>query len=387
MKYLLASLLLAAVLAIGLTPIRKAVFATFEEQLHKAMWQLANGTRFTPPIVLYAFPSVTDIVATTVESRNKKIADNVENNCAGLAYIKANGNVKTISGGSEILEEISFAENANAGWYSGYDLLPVSAQDVISSARFSMKQAAVPIVISGLEDLQNSGREQMIDLMDGRITVGESTMANLMTQAFYGDGTLAGGKSIIGLDAVTPIDASTVANRVDAGTYGSIDRATWGFWRPVYIKPGVALTSATIQGSMNSVWGLLVNGRERPNLIIADSVMWGLYMASLQAQQRFVEPKKANLGFASVQFMDADVVLDGGLYYPSSAYGTGATTKTMYFLNTKHIKWRPHARRNMVPLSPNRRYAVNQDAEVVILAWAGAMTCDNQALQGRLESA
>lgn len=334
-----------------------------------------------------AFPSVTDIVATTIESRNRKISDNVLNNNAGLAYIKENGNVKPVSGGSEILEEISFAENANAGWYSGYDLLPVAAQDVLSAARFSLKQAAVPVVISGLEQLQNAGREQMIELMDQRVTVGESTMANLMSQGWYGDGTLAGGKSIIGLDAITPVDASTVANRVDAGVYGSIDRGTWGFWRPVYIKPGAALTAATIQANMNSVWGLLVRGRERPDLIIADTTMWGLYIASLQLQQRFVEPKKANLGFSAVQFMDADVVLDGGLYYPSSAYGTGATTKTMYFLNTKHIKWRPHSARNMVPLSPNRRYAVNQDAEVVILAWAGAVTCDNQALQGRLESA
>ena len=333
-----------------------------------------------------AFPTVTDIVATTIESRSKKISDNVLNNNAGMAYIKENGNVKPISGGTEILEEISFAENANAGWYSGYDLLPVAAQDVLSAARFGLKQAAVPVVISGLEQLQNSGKEQMIDLMDQRITVAESTMQNLMSQGFYGDGTAAGGKAIVGLDAMTPVDASTVANRVDAGIYGGIDRGTWSFWRPVYLKPGVALTSATITLNMNTVWGLLVRGRERPNLIVSDNFMWGLYQASLQLQQRFTDPAKANLGFPTIKFMDADVVLDGGLYFPSSAYGTGATAKTMYFLNTKHIKWRPHSARNMVPLSPNRRYAVNQDAEVVILAFAGAMTCDNQALQGRLES-
>lgn len=333
-----------------------------------------------------AFPSVTDIVATTIESRSKKISDNVLNNNAGLAYIKASGNVKPVSGGSEILEEISFAENANAGWYSGYDLLPVAAQDVLSAARFSLKQAAVPVVISGLEQLQNAGREQMIDLMDNRITVAESTMTNMISQGFYGDGTGSGGKTIVGLDAATPVDASPTNNRVDTGTYGSIDRATWLFWRPVYIKPGSALLSTTIQANMNSVWGLLVRGREQPDVIISDVFMWGLYMASLQSQQRFTSSGTADLGFPSVKFMNTDVVLDGGLYYPSTAFGTGATTKTMYFLNTKHLKWRPHSSRDMVPLSPNRRYAINQDAEVTILAWAGAMTCNNQALQGRLES-
>jgi hypothetical protein len=80
------------------------------------------------------------------------------------------------------------------------------------------------------------------------------------------------------------------------------------------------------------------------------------------------------------------VVLDGGLYFASSAWGTGAPTKTMFFLNTKFLKWRPHSSRNMVPLNPNRRTAINQDAAVTILAWAGALTCGGDAFQGRLES-
>lgn len=385
MKVFLASLLVAAVLVIGFTPLRtqaiKYLVKPFEDQAHRLMMGYLKSTG----AIAYAFPSVTDIVATTIESRSKKVADNVENNNAGIAYIKKNGNVKTVSGGSEILEEISFSENGNAGWYSGYDLLPVAAQDVLSAARFNLKQAAVPVVISGLEQLQNAGREQQIELMDSRLTVAESTMANLISQGFYSDGTGSGGKTIVGLDAAVPVDASPTNNRVDAGTYGSIDRATWSFWRPVYYNPG-AITLSNIQGYMNFVWSLLIRGRDAPDVIISDQFMWQAYMASLQAQQRFVDVKTADLGFPSVKFMNTDVVLDGGLYFPSTSYGSGVTTKTMFFLNTKFLKWRPHSARNMVPLSPNRRYAINQDAEVAILAWAGAMTCNGQAFHGRLVS-
>jgi len=328
-----------------------------------------------------SFPNVTDIVATTIESRTRKIQDNVLNNNAGLAYIKEKGNVKTVSGGNIIYEELSFAENANAGWYSGYDMLPVAAQDVLSAAEFSLKQAAVPVVISGLEQLQNSGREQMIDLMDSRITVAESTMVNLISNGFYSDGTGSGGKEIVGLDAAVPLAAST--GRLATGTYGAIDRSVWGFWQP-YTSRGTTTTAANVQSQFNAVWAQLVRGRDRPDLIICDSAMWALYMASLQVQQRFTDPNKARLGFPTVQFMDADVVLDGGLYFPSSSYGSGIAVNTAMFLNTKYLKWRPHAKRNMVPLSPNRRYAVNQDAEVTILAFAGALTCNGQAFHGRL---
>jgi hypothetical protein len=316
-----------------------------------------------------AFPNVSDIVATTIESRSGEIADNVTKNNALLAWLKESGNVRNVSGGSVIYEEIAFSANGNAGWYSGYDLLPVAAQDVLSAAQFNLAQAACPVTISGLEQLKNRGKQEIIDLMAQRLKVAESSMMNLIAAGVYGDGTAAGGKAIVGLDAAVPVTPTT-------GTYGGIDRATWNFWRSVVSAPG-AITSVTVQGFMNTMWASLVRGADRPNLIVMDTVMWGYYIASLQALQRFTDPHKATLGFPTVKFMDADVVLDGGI-------GGFATTKTAYFINSKYLYWRPHSARNMVPLNPNRRYAVNQDAEVSILAWAGNLTSSGPQFQGRL---
>lgn len=319
-----------------------------------------------------AFPNVTDIVATTIEKRSKKIQDNVTKNNALLTYIQDKGNVRSFSGGSKIYEEISFAENANVGWYSGYDLLPVASQDVLSAAEFDIKQAAVPVVISGLDELKNSGPEQMIDLMEQRLRVAESSMANLIAAGIYSDGTGSGGKQLVGLDAMVPVNPAT-------GTYGGIDRATWTFWRSKTTTAGATLTATTVQGAMNTMWASLVRGQDRPNLLVMDNVFWGIYMASLQPQQRFTDPRTANLGFPTIKFMDADVVLDGGI-------GGFATASTCYFLNTKFVHYRPHSKRNMVPLAPSKRYAINQDAEVQILAFAGNMTASGPQYNGRLIS-
>ena len=38
--------------------------------------------------------------------------------------------------------------------------------------------------------------------------------------------------------------------------------------------------------------------------------------------------------------------------------------------NTKYLHWRPHARRNMVPLDPDR-FSINQDAMIRLIGWAG----------------
>jgi hypothetical protein len=113
---------------------------------------------------------------------------------------------------------------------------------------------------------------------------------------------------------------------------------------------------------------------------MVDSLFWAIYLASLQAQQRFTEPSVGNLGFPSLKYMDADIVLDGGI-------GGFMSASTALFLNSKFLHYRPHAQRNMVPLSPNRRYAVNQDAEVQILAWAGNLTSSGPQFMGRLNGA
>jgi hypothetical protein len=322
-----------------------------------------------------AFPNVSDIVATTIQSRSRQIADNVTKNNALLSRLNQRGNIKTISGGSSILEELSFAENGNAGFYSGYDLLPVAAQDVISAAEFSIKQFAVPVVMSGLEMLQNSGKEAFIDLLEARLNVAEATMMNKLAQSVYSDGTGSGGKEITGLNAA-------VASTNTSGTYGGIDRGTWTFWRNQkydFSDNTVTPGPTTIQNAMNTLWASCTRGNDRPDLIVVDTVYWGYYMASLQALQRFSSPETGNLGFPSLKFMDADVVLDGGI-------GGFCPASTGFFLNTKYLKWRPHKDRNMVPLSPNRRYAINQDAEVQILGWAGNLTCSGAQFQGRLQN-
>lgn len=335
----------------------------------------------------FPIAAITDVIATTIQSRTGKIADNVTANNALLSRLKTRGNIKTFSGGTSIMQELSFASNGNAGWYSGYETLPIAAQDVISSAEYTIKQAACPVTVSGLEQLQNAGKEQIIDLLDSRIEVAEASMANLIAAGLYSDGTASGGKQIDGL-------LKQVIKVPTSGTVGGIDRATWLFWRnqvfAAVATGGAATTAANIQTYFNRLWASLVRGNDRPDLIMVDNVYWGFYMASLQALQRFSSTDDAKLGFVTVKFMDADVVLDGGMqinWTSTGAAGTlpvGTPASQAYFLNTKYMFYRPHAQRNMVPLSPGQRYSVNQDAAVQILAWAGNLTSSGLQFQGTM---
>jgi hypothetical protein len=322
----------------------------------------------------FANAAISDIIATTIQSRTKTIADNVTKNNALLTWLSKRGNIKTVSGGNTIMQELSFAANGNAGFYSGYETLPIAAQDVISAAEYQWKQAACPVTISGLEQLMNSGPERMIDLLEARINVAESSMQNLIAISLYSDGTGSGGKEIDGLLKQVATDPTL------AGTVGGIDQVAWTFWRNQVLKTGTsggAATAANIGDYMNTLWAKLVRGNDRPDLILMDSGYWGYFVSGLQAQQRFTSSESANRGFVTLKYMDADVVLDGGI-------GGGMPVKTMYMLNTKYIFYRPHVDRNMVSLNPSKRYSVNQDAEVQILAWAGNLTMSGRQFQGKM---
>src|SRR5687767_6896995 len=142
----------------------------------------------------------TEMVTFTLENRRKALADNVTENNALLKRLKQRGKVRPLSGGRVIAEELEYAENDTFMWYSGYKTLDISPQTVFSAAQFDWKQAAVAVTISGLEQLQNSGKEAMMNLLEKRVENAERTFQNQLAAGVYSDGTGAGGKQIGGLD-------------------------------------------------------------------------------------------------------------------------------------------------------------------------------------------
>ncbi len=339
----------------------------------------------------FANSSITDIIATTIQNRSGELADNVTNNNALLRRLKSKGNVRPFSGGNVILEELMYvdASQINANSYSGYELLNITPNSPISAAQFSIQQYAGAISMSGLEMLQNSGKEQIIDLMEGRVKVAEAELANRIDYDCYLDGTGNSSKNITGLGLAVP-DIPT------AGTYGGIARASFAFWQSQMYSGvtngGAAVSAANIQQYMTALALRQVRGNNKPDLFIGDVNYYSFYVQSLQAIQRISSADggtTAGAGFPSLKFygggMAADVVLGSGISGAVNNAGTagGATANHMWALNTDFLFFRPHRDRNFVPIGGERQ-AVNQDAIVKLIGWAGNITCSGAQFQGVL---
>jgi len=328
----------------------------------------------------FANSAVTDIVATTIQSRSGELADNVLNNDPLLFKLKNRGNVRPFSGGNVILEEIMYTDSTttNVNSYSGYETLNISPNSPISAAQFAIAQYAGAVTISGLEMLQNSGKEAIIDLLEGRVMVAEKQLQNRINLDLYGDGTGNSGKNLTGLAAAVPDTPTNV--------YGGIDRNTTigAFWKSSKFSGvtdgGAAVSAANIQQYMTQLAIKLVRNSDRADLIVADNNYYALYVNSLQAIQKVTDTEMAGAGFANLMFYGggaaATVVLGGGI-------GAQATANHMFFLNTDYISFRPHKDRNFVPIGGERQ-AVNQDAVVKLIGWAGNLTCRGGQFHGVL---
>jgi hypothetical protein len=313
----------------------------------------------------------TDLIVTTLEFLGEEMVDGVTSNNAATAWLKANDGWGTIEGGSKISEPLAYAQNQNGMWYSGGERLAVGYNEEFTAAEFPWCQLAASIVNTGLEtDVQNVGSRRRFDLVKERIKNARRTLANLVATGFFSDGTGYGGKQLTGLKAA-------ISKTPTTGTYGGINRATTpanDFWRNKFTDTGADPATATILGFLNTMWYSLVRGADRPKLIIADSNVTGIYEATLQNNQRFTDPKMAELGFENLKYKSAVWVMDGN-----------CPTKTAYFLNTDYLHVRVAEGRNFKALP--KRSAVDQDAEVVLLAAALNLTCSNAILQGGIEFA
>ena len=315
-----------------------------------------------------ASPNITELATTTIESRRRRLADNVSDNTALLSRLKKKGKIRPVDGGRTIYEELEYAENATYRRISGYDLMNVQPSDVMTAAEYDPKEAVVAVTISRREQNQNSGRARMIDLLERRISNAEKSMINGLSGDLYSDGLADGGKQVGGVQAAVSSSPAT-------GTYGGIPRNTYSFWRNQNV---VGVTDNNILAKMMEAWVATCRNMDKIDLFPADNIMYRRFWAALIDKQRFTDPNMAKSGFTSLKFDSADVVLDGGV-------GGSAPTGTMYGLNTNYIHWRPYRDSNMVPLED--RMPINQAALAKIIYWMGNLTLSNAMLQARLYGA
>ena len=316
----------------------------------------------------------TELVTTAYRNHRGEFADNVTNNNALYSRLYKKGRKRMEDGGLTIVEELDYAENGTYQRYSGYDVLDISASDVLSAAEYNWKQSAVHVTASGRELRINSGATRILNLAESRLKNAMRTFANQLSSDIYSDGTSS--NQINGLQAIIPDTAG--------GTLGGINGSTFTFWQGTVQDASspisgssITLASGTFEDPfMLQLWLELVRGSDEPDMIVLSNDYYTFFEGGQISNKRYtadttLSENRGNAGFASLKYKNADVFFDGGSGI-SSAHG--------YMLNTDYLSMVCHSDADMTQVEEQR--AINQDAVVIPIIWMGNMCCSNRSLQG-----
>jgi len=302
------------------------------------------------------------VLSTTMHNYRKQLTDNIFNSRPLLNYLMSNGRVKTADGGYSIIEPLLLGVG-DADSYSQWQTINVNAVQGISAAQYLWKQLYATIVISGLEEAQNNGKEQVISLIEAKVMQAEETLKSILSRMLYGtrganahadtdftpfttliDSTAAAG-------GITPAAAPAPENQwrstsYDAGagtgmdSQGNAIAAGAGGWPATGTFDGSELETV-----LRKIYTLASDGgSDKPDAIFCGASFFEAYEGSLTPQVRYTDTSKANLGFQNLMFKNIP------LYYDPDC-----PTGTALFLNNKYIGLTLHSDRNFKqsPFSSN----------------------------------
>jgi hypothetical protein len=278
--------------------------------------------------------SLQNIVTTTLNAWSKDVYDNVTNNNALLYYFKkfgklglvGEGNVKmgsieTRSGGKQIEEDISVAENTNVGFVAYNEAVGTDAVDVLHQAIFDWKYCYGNAVLYGAEiDMAADSKFRKHKLVENIILNAEETMVNKIGEALF---NTSDADSIDGLPKLITDDGT--------GTVGGISTTTYPKWKNKFKNVAANPTASVLLQSMAELYRDCTRGKSSPDIIVTTPALYSLFESALTPQQRFTSSRLADANFQALKFHGADVIFD-----------ENCPANRMYMLNTKAMAFNFH---------------------------------------------
>lgn len=308
------------------------------------------------------------LLTTTMHNRHKTMTDNLFNSRPLLNFFMSNGRVRTADGGISILEHLSYGEG-DSGSYSEWEQISVTPKEIATTAQFPWKQLYATIAISGLEEAQNNGKEQIINLLEAKIDTAEQTLKTRLNGMLFGTQAANGTKNFDGLP--TLVDST--------GTVGGIDSATNTWWKSLE-DTAVAATATVLETKLRTMYNKCSDsGSDKVDAIFTNDFGFGFYESTLTPQVRYTDTSKANLGFQNLMFKDVPIMWD----FQCSGGTEGAisdSSATFYLLNSKYIGLVLHSDRNFKQ-SP---FTENLSGSVASTGTAGIGAASANALDARV---
>lgn len=305
------------------------------------------------------------LLTTTLANYRKKMIDNIFDEYPTLSWLngklgeamRGEKRLRLLDGGESIVEHLMYEMSSAVGAYSQYQTIDVTPQEGATIARFSWRQYAATIAISGYERRTNNGEAKMIDLLEFKTKQAEMSLRDLLSRHVWAAN--AGGNELDGLASI--VDS--------AGTVGGLSATTYTWWASTERAGG----SFAAQGinDMRIVFNTISFGNNKPDFIVMPQAVFEYFEATLEPKERYTNTKAANVGFDNLTFKAVPVMFD-----------RDATASTVHFLNSRSINFCVHRDANFSTgkfIEPE-----NQDATTAKILFMGNLTTNERRKHGKI---
>lgn len=318
-------------------------------------------------------PVGTDVV-TSISRRFivPQIADNIYN--SNLMFHRLNSsNRRVIQGGYQVEQPLMYAKMAAGGPYSGYDLLNIAPSDTILNGAWQWKQYYSPVTVDGLTLIKTDAPDAIANFLNIYFAQAEMDLADQLGNGVWSDG-VTNTKNIDGI-------MGAVDNGGVLGTYGGLSRSTYPWWK----AQEDSTTTVTSLAAYQSLFGSATQGGRHPTIIVGTQSCYNFFYGLNTSIQRFPsqpggqDEQLAQAGYNNLLFNGVPFTVDSHI---TTAPGFVAnTTGCVFMLNEDFM---------FLYVSPKANFtledfqtAINQDAMVAKLLWAGNIIFSNLALQAK----
>lgn len=331
------------------------------------------------------------VFATSLANYQRTLVDNISKSNAFFYELTKRKLWKGIDGGAHIDIPLMYAL-ATPDSYSGYDALSTQPTDGITQAIFDWAQAAVPVSISGLEEIRN--RQKIVSLIESKIVQSEMGIKEWFTKAFLQGSLLSGGASLStpyvspnnGSSFINPLfllvnyDTTPTGDQADAAvTVGGIANSnTW--WRNWCIN-SAATTYTGLLLEFDKMYDLCSRGPGGPpKLIWVDETTKRLINAAYYINYRSNLAVDGNYPFDNLMFRGAHIVSDEFMPDVEGTLTNTDTKGTAVFIHPDFLQIKYDNQTNFV--SGSFKVPINQDARTKQILWAGQSCVSNRRKHG-----
>jgi len=257
-----------------------------------------------------------DILSTTIYEIRDEVAEGLFETTPFLSMSRKLGKIKSFSGGYKLVVPVETKVHSQVTVLdSGWEALDLSVQDFTEQAEYDWTRIAIPVLISGREEAENSGDRAVIDLAEARFKNAMSAlMRQVNTQIVKGGTTFptlgslngnassttvaASGRTDGLLEAIDPTAAAT-------NTMGGLTRGLIPGLRNQWESAGGTLAMADLYEVEAKASTLLPAGGDggRFHLTLASPNAYVAYRNLLFDKERYVDAKTLDgNGVASLAF-------------------------------------------------------------------------------------